>query len=139
MSFKRNDHVSFPDVLDMGRYVYASQAVKTQELERKSKEWTRQQLLTDAEKGDVKLPPLPVTKEQPRSLPYRLRSAVVHMGAINSGHYVTYRKANSSDRWFLTSDEKVEEAEAAKVKATNAYMLFYEREAAPVMQPMSPD
>ena len=64
-------------------------------------------------------------------------------GAVNSGHYVTYRKG-PADKWFLTSDEKVEEIEESEVKAANAYMLFYERQPQPssssaVMRPMSPD
>ena len=61
-------------------------------------------------------------------------------GAVNSGHYVTYRKG-AGDKWFLTSDEKVEEIDESQVKAANAYMLFYERQPQPavIMRPLSPD
>ena len=85
---------------------------------------------------------------------YLLRAVVVHLGAVNSGHYVTYRKGSptsqSADKWFLTSDERVEEIAEGEVKAANAYMLFYERQnqhrqqqqstTSPVpMRPLSPD
>ncbi len=158
---KRNDHVAFPDLLDMSRYAYASQAVKTQELEKKSREWAakatgavdtevKEKKNNDeadkekeegSEKGEIKLPPLPLGPDRPR-VRYKLRSVVVHLGAINSGHYLTYRKGPTggkmSDKWFLTSDEKVEEVDDVQVKSSNAYMLFYEREE-PAMRVMSPD
>ena len=35
---KRTDHVAFPDELDMERYAFASQALRAQELERRSRE-----------------------------------------------------------------------------------------------------
>ena len=68
---------------------------------------------------------------------------VVHLGAVNSGHYVTYRR--QADKWFLTSDDKVEEVPESEVKASNAYMLFYERQnpcpssSSVLMRPLSPD
>ena len=34
---KRTDHVAFPDELDMERYAFASQALRAQELERRSR------------------------------------------------------------------------------------------------------
>ena len=67
---------------------------------------------------------------------YNLRAVVVHIGAIDSGHYVTYRReadiSNSSNdsvkqRWFYTSDSVVREVTLDEVLNTNPYMLFYER------------
>lgn len=138
---KRNDHVSFPESLDMGRYAYASQAVKSQELERKSREWAKHMTESSEKEGEVKLPPLPLSQDKPK-ISYNLRSVVVHLGAINSGHYLTYRKGpvngKMAEKWFLTSDEKVEETNEAVVKSSSAYMLFYEREE-PLLRVMSPD
>ena len=52
---------------------------------------------------------------------------------------MTYRKG-AEDKWFLTSDEKVEEIDESQVKAANAFMLFYERQQpAVIMRPLSPD
>ena len=74
---------------------------------------------------------------------YLVRGVLLPKGAVNSGHYVTYRKG-PADKWFLTSDEKVEEIEESQVKAANAYMLFYERQqpsssSSVMMRPLSPD
>ena len=35
---KRTEHVAFPDELDMERYAFASQALRAQELERRSRD-----------------------------------------------------------------------------------------------------
>ena len=70
---------------------------------------------------------------------YSLRAVVVHLGAIDSGHYVTYRREpetllipseanqNSKHRWFYTSDSVIREVSIDEVLNTNPYMLFYER------------
>ena len=59
--------------------------------------------------------------------------ATVTLGDINSGHFVTYRRAPSTigqrfpDRWLYTSDTMVRKASFAEVMESNAYMLFYEK------------
>uniref|UniRef100_A0A0K2U5H2 ubiquitinyl hydrolase 1 n=2 Tax=Lepeophtheirus salmonis TaxID=72036 RepID=A0A0K2U5H2_LEPSM len=58
---------------------------------------------------------------------YILKAVIQHSGAINSGHYVTYR-VNQTGRWFFTSDLFVEEVEFQNVLESNPYMLFYEKE-----------
>lgn len=144
---KRTDHVAFPDELDMERYAFASQALRAQELERRSREWLREKEREAPAAGEVKLPSLPTTTtgraKSEAPTPYLIRAVIVHLGAVNSGHYVTYRKG-PADKWFLTSDEKVEEIEESQVKAANAYMLFYERQqpsssSSVMMRPLSPD
>jgi len=78
---------------------------------------------------------------------YMLRAVVVHLGGIDSGHFVTYRREpscpltsepsqNSKTRksWFCTSDSVVREVPVEDVLKSNPYMLFYEK-----MHPESQD
>ncbi|KAJ2101188.1 ubiquitin-specific protease ubp1 [Coemansia sp. RSA 922] len=78
---------------------------------------------------------------------YRLNAVVLHAGAHNSGHYVSYRRVppatdNPSDgasvkleqpwteegRWFMLSDAETSEVSIDSVlSAGTGYMLFYER------------
>lgn len=64
---------------------------------------------------------------------YKLTSVIVHMGDVYSGHFVTYRRAPSTngqrfpDKWFYTSDTLVKQISLSKVLQANAYMLFYEK------------
>ncbi|KXJ15963.1 ubiquitin carboxyl-terminal hydrolase 30 homolog isoform X2 [Exaiptasia diaphana] len=63
---------------------------------------------------------------------YRLTAVTAHLGDVNDGHYVTYRRfepSNSSkpSLWVYTSDDVVETATLDQVLSCNAYMLFYER------------
>lgn len=70
-------------------------------------------------------------------VPYGLRAVIVHLGAVNSGHYVTYRRgppppgpegdALYGKKWYLTSDDQVEQTSWPVVRSSHAYMLFYER------------
>ena len=106
---KRNDFVDFPDKLDMSKYVYTNRIVK----ERKG----------------------PSKEETPKStdlmLPYQLCAVISHLGAADSGHYVTYRKgplgSRGKEKWFYVSDEHVEAASETQVHQTHAFLLFYER------------
>lgn len=64
---------------------------------------------------------------------YKLTSAVVHHGDIYSGHFITYRRAPSTngqrfpDRWVYTSDTTVRRASLSEVMQASAYMLFYQK------------
>ena len=64
---------------------------------------------------------------------YKLASVVVHLGDSMSGHFITYRRAPSSngqrfpDRWVYTSDTEVRKATVSEALQSNAYMLFYEK------------
>jgi hypothetical protein len=80
---------------------------------------------------------LPDTSKYSFNNNYHLRAVVVHLGAIDSGHYVTYRResempvsSNESmkPRWFYTSDSLVREVTIDEVLNTNPYMLFYEKD-----------
>merc|ERR1712150_331920 len=70
---------------------------------------------------------------------YSLRAVVVHLGAIDSGHYVTYRREagitysaeeSRKPKWFYTSDSVVRQVTLEDVLNTNPYMLFYEKDSA---------
>ena len=72
---------------------------------------------------------------------YRLVSAIVHVGDVHTGHFITYRRAPSkcqtpvedavhksySSQWLYTSDTFVRKASKEEVYNSSAYMLFYER------------
>jgi hypothetical protein len=58
---------------------------------------------------------------------YTLVAVIVHLGEVENGHYVTFRKAN--DNWHLVSDEMTRTVPLSHVLKSNPYMLFYERTA----------
>ncbi|CAK7201873.1 hypothetical protein SEUCBS139899_004588 [Sporothrix eucalyptigena] len=58
-----------------------------------------------------------------RSCMYDLLSVVVHVGEIDTGHYVSYCRVG--DQWFAFNDHRVELASNSEVLGANAYLLFY--------------
>ena len=86
------------------------------------------QLLAKAYTSEVMSPLSEATSNM-----YKLVAAVVHHGDEVSGHFVTYRRAPSSNgqrfpnRWLYASDTLVKKATLADVMRANAYMLFYEK------------
>ncbi|KAK3941177.1 putative ubiquitin carboxyl-terminal hydrolase 8 [Diplogelasinospora grovesii] len=61
--------------------------------------------------------------ELARSCTYDLLSVVVHVGEIDTGHYVSYCRVG--DQWFAFNDHKVELASKSDVLGARAYLLFY--------------
>ncbi|KND90908.1 putative ubiquitin carboxyl-terminal hydrolase 8 [Tolypocladium ophioglossoides CBS 100239] len=61
--------------------------------------------------------------ELERSCMYDLLSVVVHVGEIETGHYVSYCRVG--DQWFKFNDHKVELASISDVLGAQAYLLFY--------------
>ncbi|ETS02669.1 hypothetical protein MKX07_006860 [Trichoderma sp. CBMAI-0711] len=61
--------------------------------------------------------------ELERSCTYDLLSVVVHVGEIETGHYVSYCRVG--DQWFKFNDHKVELARVSDVLGAQAYLLFY--------------
>ncbi|KAH6886486.1 hypothetical protein B0T10DRAFT_81926 [Thelonectria olida] len=61
--------------------------------------------------------------ELERSCTYDLLSVVVHVGEIETGHYVSYCRVG--DQWFKFNDHKVEMASVSEVLNAQAYLLFY--------------
>ena len=78
--------MAFPDELDMERYAFASQTLRAQELERRSREWLKEKESEAAAEGEVRLPPLPGSTSRAAKAaaaagsPYRIRAVVVHLG-----------------------------------------------------------
>lgn len=61
--------------------------------------------------------------ELARSCTYDLMSVVVHVGEIETGHYLSYCRVG--DQWFKFNDHKVELASISDVLGAEAYLLFY--------------
>lgn len=65
---------------------------------------------------------------------YRCIGCVVHIGTINSGHYVAYfltrKTSHEGERqWVFASDALVRPATWQEVSKSRAYLIFYERTA----------
>ena len=70
---------------------------------------------------------------------YKLAAVVCHLGDVQLGHFVTYRRgvhdggvdlkgaSSLSPKWWLTSDSTVRRVSTQQVFSSEAYMLFYER------------
>lgn len=81
--------------------------------------------------------------ELQRSCTYDLLSVVVHVGEIDTGHYVSYCRVGDQVmlpiphlsrfilanqyhlQWFKFNDHKVELASVSEVLGSQAYLLFY--------------
>ncbi|KAF3763696.1 hypothetical protein M406DRAFT_84461 [Cryphonectria parasitica EP155] len=61
--------------------------------------------------------------ELSRSCTYDLMSVVVHVGEIDTGHYISYCRVG--DQWFTFNDHRVEMASKSDVLGAKAYLLFY--------------
>ena len=114
---KRNDFVNFPILLDMNKYAYASQLVLKNRI--------MSHLMTET-KNDIANKTVILTQTL-----YNLCAVIVHLGEINSGHYITYRRGPSGSKaekkWFMTSDTAVQEVKLNVVLQSQAYILIYER------------
>ena len=162
---KRNDPVLFPSFLNMDNYVYNRQISKKIMLGRLSNVNGNQTcetpgsytqtpigtetpscassnwILSPAEDDNSQMSSISSTyadnSKYTYNNNYNLKAVVVHLGAIDSGHYVTYRRESemidtpneeTKPRWFYTSDSVVREVTIEEVLNTNPYMLFYEKE-----------
>ncbi|KAH6614738.1 ubiquitin carboxyl-terminal hydrolase-like protein [Chaetomium sp. MPI-SDFR-AT-0129] len=65
----------------------------------------------------------PENFELARTCTYDLLSVVVHVGEIDTGHYVTYCRVG--DQWFAFNDHRVELAQKSDVLNAKPYLLFY--------------
>ncbi|CAH0050096.1 unnamed protein product [Clonostachys solani] len=91
---KIDEHVQFPLQLNMLPYTHQSRT-------REGKE----------------------NKELERSCIYDLLSVVVHVGELDTGHYMSYCRVG--EQWFRFNDHKVEMATISDVLGAKAYILFY--------------
>lgn len=62
---------------------------------------------------------------------YKLKGFILHMGSVNSGHYVTYasRKIDGEVKWFCYNDNNITEVDAETVVQTSrdGYVFLYSR------------
>lgn len=168
---KREDQVLFPTVLNMDNYVYNRQVAKRKAIARSASVTNGQAAELEGSGCDAETPlgfssliaspSFEAAASNMTSMSmfpsleavtgmnsnYTLRAVVVHLGGIDSGHFVTYRREpscpltsepsqNSKTRksWFCTSDSVVREVPVEDVLKSNPYMLFYEK-----MHPESQD
>ena len=121
--YKNNAGVSYPSILDLGKWCLGTQTSGSQklDLDPKTEEWPR-----DPKKSML----VGADTTTPSPFQYRLRAAVTHFGTHGNGHYVCYRphprlvrKAKEEDKDAEEADDKdadeandkdVEEAEAQK-------------------------
>ncbi|XP_068679473.1 ubiquitin carboxyl-terminal hydrolase 30-like isoform X1 [Montipora foliosa] len=132
--YKNNLFVKFPEFLDMEPFLYEPldqssfkrsklATVKNGELHTiASADWNG--YLDDLVTSLVK-----TNKRSSSRAIYKLMAVVVHMGSVDDGHYITYRRyvTEQASKWLYTSDELVETSTRDQVLSSCAYMLFYER------------
>ena len=133
--FKRNDKVEFPLYLNMDRFIYARQLCRRKWLEERSKtieaietNVSQASTASEAASKDVELSPFKLQQERNN---YTLCAVISHIGRIESGHYITYRKCllpSGRTKWYYTSDSDVKQVNLEAVLDANPYMLFYERQ-----------
>lgn len=58
-----------------------------------------------------------------RSCMYELMTVVVHVGEMDTGHYISYCRVG--EQWFSFNDHRVELANISDVLGSQAYLLFY--------------
>lgn len=58
---------------------------------------------------------------------YTLMAVLVHLGEVNSGHYVTYRQL-PGQQWLFTSDTDTRLVPQREVLSAQAYMLLYQKQ-----------
>lgn len=125
--FKLNNSVSFPETLNVKKYLEKENPSETvnNELDSKLED------LANNEKVKIEESSL---KNDPYD--YELYSIMIHSGSATGGHYYAYIKCFEKDQWYNFNDEKVttlERHEISKAFGTSysmyssatAYMLLY--------------
>lgn len=133
--YKNNLFIKFPEFLDMEPFLY-------EPLDQDSHKNGTLSKLVALKSGDFEAPgsedmngylddlvtSFATTDKGSRAV-YKLMAVIVHMGTVDDGHYITYRRytPEQSPKWLYTSDELVEFVTRDQVLSSCAYMLFYER------------
>jgi len=163
ISFKRSDSVLFPTILNMDNYAYnrqmskmkaikstasvAGSTVATPAAASETPDCTESSCVSwMLSPDDGSIPPLTLDSSGGSfNNNYALRAVVVHLGGIDSGHYVTYRREpqcpvsdhKEQRQWFYSSDSLIKEVTVEDVLKTNPYMLFYEKIHPATTQPLT--
>merc|ERR1711971_1409556 len=113
-AYKRREKVTFPFFLQMDQFIYSKQLCnKLSEGSNHPQRASRSSTSVDDKKNS-----------------YSLCAVICHLGDIESGHYICYRKCVVSGgkvRWFCTSDVEVNQVTLELVMSANPYILLYER------------
>ena len=110
---KINTKLNFPLQLDMAPYT-------TREHTREHSKKSKNKNLED-ETSSISGLFSPTTPRSPGW--YDLSTVVVHIGKMDSGHYLCY--CRHDDQWFKFDDSKVTLATEQQVLDAEAYLLFY--------------
>lgn len=147
---KNNSFIKFPEFLDMKPFLYEPLDSNHFPKNDQGKEHPRKKLssltneglqLLTADGGDFNdyLDELVTSfaksgKKSTGQAIFKLMAVIVHVGTVDDGHYVTYRRFEmpqqgneQGSKWLYTSDELVEVTSQDQALSSCAYMLFYER------------
>ena len=114
-AYKRREKVSFPFFLQMDQFIYSKQLCN--KLNEASNRPQRASTCT--------------TPVDDKKNSYSLCAVICHLGDIESGHYICYRKCimpGGKVRWFCTSDAEVNQVTLEVVMSANPYILLYEQD-----------
>ena len=114
-AYKNNTFVTFSECLDIKPYCYNSSKINDEIL--------RVSSLCSSKSTDEKC-----KTSQSRwmvNTSYTLVAVIIHLGVVEKGHYLTFRKVN--DTWYFISDNNTRVAPLSHVLHSNPYILFYER------------
>lgn len=140
---KRGDHIVFPEFLSMGSYIYPhcqqyqncnvkSKSILGGRIIESLKTHISPSTYINSEKTpDTSVKLLNSSGNSAQKNTYQLKSVIVHLGDVFSGHFLTYRRGPlhtpTYNRWFCVSDASVREVSISEVLQSSVYMLFYER------------
>ncbi|KAJ7333791.1 Ubiquitin carboxyl-terminal hydrolase 30 [Desmophyllum pertusum] len=149
--YKNNSFIKFPEFLDMAPFLYEPLEPNNSSHKNDRATENTRKLVSSVTNGGVQLSAAasgaelngyldelvaPFVKADTKSsgrAVFQLMAVIVHMGTVDDGHYVTYRRFESpqenehASKWLYTSDEHVEVASRDQALSSCAYMLFYER------------
>ena len=133
IAFKRDDRVIFPLCLNMDRFIYSQQLYQR----RTSSKLTRSVTI---DQESVNLQFRQQVDENSQRNSYGLCAVITHLGGIESGHYITFRKYTIGGRvrWYVTSDGDVRQVNIEQVLSANPYLLIYEKMSSPPHSTFSP-
>ncbi|CAB3370220.1 Hypothetical predicted protein [Cloeon dipterum] len=141
-AYKRRDFVSFPEVLVMDKFTYfhkerLKRALLKQLVPRPTDLNLTPSAANDNNAGDSSKAVVSIVSEvidgniNDARHKYLLQAVVVHIGEVNSGHFVTFRRvpqpSKCQEQWVCTSDDQCQNSCLAEVLKAEAYMLFYEK------------
>jgi ubiquitin carboxyl-terminal hydrolase 30 len=129
-AYKRSDGVAFPLHLNMDQFLYVRQLCRKRPLlgQQPDRSQSVGPEAAAAAAADE------TTSSICNKNSYLLCAVICHLGDMDTGHYVTYRKCywpSGKVKWYYTSDTDVRPVDLEQVLSANPYILFYERVSPP--------